>query len=57
MDHTQIANVISTDDGYGLNHQTFADIGKYVVFPTNHMKRMFPTRPFGRILEEEYETN
>ena len=45
--------VFSSLHGDGISHHTFADIGKYTVFPEAHYKRMFPSKVFGRIEETE----
>ena len=46
-------SVFSSVHGDGITHHTFSDIGKYIVFPENHYKRMFPSKAFGRIEEDE----
>ena len=40
-------------DGTGIKFHSFADIGKYTVFPAQYRKRLFPGRCFGRIDEDE----
>jgi hypothetical protein len=36
---------------------SYADIGCYTIFPEAHFKRMFPTKAFGLIKEEDYARN
>lgn len=50
-------DMILTQEGDGISHHTYQDIGKYTIFPENHWKRMFPTRTFGKIIEEDYSRN
>ena len=40
-------SIFSSLLGDGISHHTFSDIGKYVVFPENHYKRMYPSKAFG----------
>jgi len=44
-----LAHIIQTREGDGLTHHTYSDIGRFTVFPVNHFKRMFPTKPFGTL--------
>jgi hypothetical protein len=52
-----LAEIIQTREGDGLTHHTYADIGRFTVFPINHFKRMFPTKPFGTLQEDDFERN
>jgi hypothetical protein len=36
---------------------SYADIGNYTVFPEAHFKRMFPTKAFGLIKDEDHSRN
>ena len=36
---------------------TFSDIGKYTIFPQEHIKKMFPRKVFGTIEEDDYVKN
>jgi len=36
---------------------SYADIGTYTVFPEAHFKRMFPTKAFGLIKDEDHSRN
>jgi len=40
-----------------MSFHTFADIGRYTVFPENIKKRMFPSIMFGRYEIDEYSKN
>ena len=48
---------IRTTDGDGVSYESYADIGRYTVFPENYFTRMFPKKPFGRIMTEDYPRN
>ena len=43
----EISRVIMSVEGDGLKYHTFEDIGRYTVFPQQHMKRMYPDKFFG----------
>lgn len=48
-------DAIGSMHGDGVIHHTYEDIGKYTVFPKQMVKRMHPSKMFGRFYEEEYE--
>jgi len=48
---------VRTTDGDGVSFESFADIGRYTVYPENNFRRMFPKRPFGRLQEDDYTRN
>jgi len=52
-----LSEIIQTREGDGLRYHTFADIGRFTVFPVNHFKRMFPRKPFGTLEEDDFERN
>ena len=54
--HT-ILSVIQDKDGDGLSNQTYKVIGRYIVFPESHWKRMYPRKSFGIVDTEDYERN
>jgi hypothetical protein len=49
----RLAEIFANQEGDEVSFHTYSDIGRFTVFPEAHMKRMFPTRPFGRYLEED----
>ena len=49
--------VIQSVHGDGLSYHTYADIGRYTVFPDSMADRMLPSKKFGRYGELEYEMN
>ena len=40
-----------------MSYHTYQDIGRYTVFTEAQMKRMFPSKLFGRYHEDEYSRN
>ena len=40
-----------------MSYHTYQDIGRYTVFTDAQMKRMFPSKLFGRYHEDEYSRN
>jgi len=53
----ELQRIIQTDEGTGLTFHTFADVGRYTVFPDAHYKRMFPRKSFGNVDVEDYPRN
>ena len=53
----EMAHVFLSLDGEGLSYHTFEDIGRYTLFPNNMFKRMFPSKPFGRLEEDDHSIN
>lgn len=53
--HSNMLQTITNLNGDGLKYHTYSDIGRYTVFPENKIKRMFPSKMYGRYREEEYE--
>ena len=49
----EIRQSILTVDGSGIRYHTFSDIGKYTVFPAQMRKRLFPSKAFGTIDQDE----
>lgn len=48
-----ILETIKTIDGTGISKHDFSDIGKYTVFPKEQRDKVFPSRVYGRIEEDE----
>jgi len=44
-------------EGDGLSFHTFEDIGRYVVFPERHWRRMHPSKFFGQFEKDEFSHN
>ena len=53
MKANELRNTIATMDGSGTKYHTFSDIGRYTVFPAQARNRLFPTRAYGRIDDDE----
>lgn len=53
----EMGYILLSLDGEGLTYHTYEDIGKYTIYPNNMFKRMFPSKPFGRLEEDEYNIN
>ena len=46
--------IIQSIHGDGLSYHTYADIGRYTVFPDSMANRMLPSKKFGRYNELDY---
>jgi len=56
VDNSNLGKIINSFEGAGISHQTYADIGRYTVFPEAHSERMFPGKQFfGNFYNEEYK--
>ena len=56
--HEEMSRVIITIQGDGMSHHTFEDIGRYTVFPKQHVQRMFPNNKFfGNYEKDEFQYN
>ncbi len=53
--HAEMKNTIKTIDGTGIKYHSYADIGKYTVFPAQYKNRLFPAGAYGRIEQDEVE--
>jgi hypothetical protein len=49
IDGRELKGVISGTDGDGFKYHTFADLGKFTLFPQSVRDRIFPSRCYGRI--------
>lgn len=52
-----VLRVIQDKDGDGVSNQTYSDIGRYIVFPESHWRRMYPRKSFGIVDTEDYSRN
>lgn len=50
-------NVIQSIHGDSMSYHTYADVGRYTVFPAAKKHRMFPSVMFGRYFEDEFSIN
>lgn len=53
----EYAKIIQSVHGDGLSYHTYADIGRYTVFPDSMANRMLPSKKFGRYNELDYSVN
>ena len=53
----RLSEIVQSKSGDGLATQTYADIGRYIVFPERHMERMFPRKVFGTLKKDDYDRN
>ena len=53
IDQKDIDETIYSYDGKGLSYMTHDDIGKYVIFPKDEYKKVFPVKPYGSYVNDE----
>ena len=49
----ELTKTVKNIEGTGIKHHNFSDIGTYTVFPKQARKRLFPSKVYGRIEEDE----
>lgn len=50
-----LKDIITSYDGTGLKYHTFADIGKYIFFPTQKRNEYYPFGCYGEYMKKEFD--